>query len=609
MQFFIIFIFGAVVLGAGAMFSPAWQTRQPRIGLAAALATALVLGGAVFWAEAFGWDTLVIDYLLFALMSGVVLGGTLSQAQARAEAQGLELADEDQGWPGPKDLAFFTFAGLLAIVPLLVIVLPNGSHAPADAFLAMTAKLGNTFDTLTPFYPSAEVLYAPGFHALTAYLSLQLNQPVPLIQFGVAAVVVLVTVWLAYDLGAEMVDKRLGRAMVAALIGGLGMAGMYLNGYFVLLVGMMFALAFWIYALRVLRHGMWADMVAAGLMLGATFYASPTMTFILLAGFLPWLAVMWLPDAEACDVRPMPRTFAQVALGIPFVALLGTAPWWLNNVSQFGTFIGGAVYTPNPAYLVEMVAHHGIVIVALAGWGAYVALRADNAWRQGTRQMALMALAWLIVIADASLVGILPSLLGLTGLDARLIAWFAPIIPYTVLGGIALLWLWERIASPLRQRVNANAYILMGVATAMAGIIILVGGQFITSDSLGRDDVEALRWIQRETPTESIILNPPDDTWTASIVERDTVYLPALPVLSQDAMPTERAEALRIFWDSPVANASLLANYDITHIFIPQRYDNPFMGWADSDDSPLTLLHAEGEALIYAVEETNQTDE
>ena len=100
MTFFIVFVFSAVLLGAGAMLSPAWRTAQPRIALSATLCLAIVVGGAVFYAKAFGWDTLVVDYLLFALLSGVVLGGTLSTAQARAEARGEQLADRDQGWPG-----------------------------------------------------------------------------------------------------------------------------------------------------------------------------------------------------------------------------------------------------------------------------------------------------------------------------------------------------------------------------------------------------------------------------------------------------------------------------------------------------------------------------
>jgi hypothetical protein len=98
------------------MLAPAWNTAQPRIGLSAALALGLVMGGAIFWAMLFGWDTLVIDYLLFALVTAIFLGGTLSYGQKRAEARGEVLLDADQGWPGPRDLLFFAFVALLFII-------------------------------------------------------------------------------------------------------------------------------------------------------------------------------------------------------------------------------------------------------------------------------------------------------------------------------------------------------------------------------------------------------------------------------------------------------------------------------------------------------------
>ena len=82
MSLFVVFILAAVLLGAGAMLSPAWRTAQPRVALSASLCLALVVGGAVFYTEAFGWDTLVVDYMLFALLSGVVLGDALHGAGA-----------------------------------------------------------------------------------------------------------------------------------------------------------------------------------------------------------------------------------------------------------------------------------------------------------------------------------------------------------------------------------------------------------------------------------------------------------------------------------------------------------------------------------------------
>jgi len=120
-----LFVFGAVVLGAGAMLSPAWPTPQPRIGLAAALSLALIVGGTVFYASLIEWDTLVVDYLLFALVVGIFLGGTLSVGQTRAEKRGETLEDADQGWPGPQDLSVLTFFAVLIGAFVFVFPLPG----------------------------------------------------------------------------------------------------------------------------------------------------------------------------------------------------------------------------------------------------------------------------------------------------------------------------------------------------------------------------------------------------------------------------------------------------------------------------------------------------
>ncbi len=200
MQLFIVFILGAVVLGAGSMLSPAWRTAQPRIALSAALCLALVVGGAVFYAEAFGWDTLVVDYLLFALMSGVVLGGTLSNAQARAEAKGETLPDEEQGWPGPQDLAFFAVVAIIILIPLMNLPIPLGTHGQQLGYQTLIIRFGESFTSLAPFHPETTVIYAPGFHAFSAYLSQQLGQPIPMIHMSVTAIVIYLCIWMAYDL-------------------------------------------------------------------------------------------------------------------------------------------------------------------------------------------------------------------------------------------------------------------------------------------------------------------------------------------------------------------------------------------------------------------------
>ena len=62
------------------------------MALAATLCLALVVGGAIFYAEIIAWDTLVVDYLLFALLSGVVLVAHCRQRKPAPKRKA-------NGWP------------------------------------------------------------------------------------------------------------------------------------------------------------------------------------------------------------------------------------------------------------------------------------------------------------------------------------------------------------------------------------------------------------------------------------------------------------------------------------------------------------------------------
>ncbi len=394
MILFIMFIFAAVVLGAGAMLAPAWPTKEPRIALLATLALGLVIGGAVFWAMLFGWNTLVVDYLLFALVSSIFLFGTLSYGQTRAEKRGEILLDADQGWTSGRDLLLFVFAALVFIIPALIAPVPLDTDAQGFGYLALMAKLGGGFDTLAPFHPEITYLYSPGFPALMAYLSQQLGLGLHIIQMGVAAVIGGMMIWLAYDFGSELQDKRLGRAMALAMLGGLGLFTAYMDSHYTTLLALLFSLAFVTYVIRYLKHRYPADAIAAGLMLGAVVLTQPDTTIILGLGFVPWLATMWLGKP-----RPTPRAWLVIALGVPLVALLGILPWLLH----VRDLLGGDIVSPfarDPNYWQVMITYQGIVIVPFALIGAVVGLRRRS-------QAAIMAVGWLILVLDFSTTGII----------------------------------------------------------------------------------------------------------------------------------------------------------------------------------------------------------
>jgi hypothetical protein len=347
MQYFIVFVVGAMLLGAGAMLSPAWPTRQPRIGTSAVFMLALIVGGAVFWAELFGWDTLVIDYLLFALVSIVVLGGTFSQAQERAEERGEELLDADQGWPGPLDLIFFAGAAVVCVLPLMQLQLPGGSLAIEHAAITLAAREGGTFTSLAPFFPEITVQAAPGYYALTAYLSQQLNQSIPLVHLSVGAVVLFLTVWASYDLGAELRNKQLGRAFAVMALLPVWWVTLFTAGYVAWQMAFVFGLAGLLYTVRYQRQQNWLDVVGAGLLLGAALYTHVGVfvgLLVLLTGFV--VVTLFLPGSGNAAGDPSDgrwKAITGLLFGIPGVALLGTAPWWGNNLALVQTLLTEAV--------------------------------------------------------------------------------------------------------------------------------------------------------------------------------------------------------------------------------------------------------------------------
>jgi len=548
MPFFVVFILGAVILGAGAMLSPAWRTAQPRIGLAATLCLALVVGGAVFWAELFGWDTLVIDYLLFFLVSVVVLGGTLSQAQMRAEAKGEELPDSIQGWPGPRDLAAFGLLGLVLVAALAWIQLPLGTSGPISALLALTAREGRTFHDLSPFYPEIEVFTAPGFHALTAYLSQQLRQPIPMIQLSVAALAVLLAACLGYDWGAEWRDKRLGRAF-ALLAFGLGLA-LFLAGELAAVMGLAFAYACAVYTLRALRHGWLGDVVGAGLLLGATVYADFTVALFTILGYLAWAVHCLLIAPLALDgLGEGARSLARrrwVALGVPLVALAGLAPYLAANLAR----------------LLEALPRLADPALLSASYGLRAALIG----------LAIPATAWL---------------------------------------GLGLLRAWEGLPPSLRAALRGPVFSGAAGLAALALSGLALWG-FSDPLGAQAHDVLAWAAKNLPSEARLLVAtNPPDGAWAMGLSERAALPLPQAFFLGTGAPPTvvgEEVLGLLLADPAPLLadpapqawgadEAQTLRLSGISHVYLPfSDSESPGL-----DERYFELSHSNGWASLWRV--------
>lgn len=574
MTLFIAFIFAAVLLGAGAMLSPAWRTEQPRVALAAALCLGLVVGGSVFYAEAFTWDTLVVDYLLFALLAGVVLGGTLSTAQARAEARGERLEDRDQGWPGPGDLAFFAFVALLLLIPLLQLAAPLGDSGQRAGLHSLATRDGGSFTSLAPYLPNENVIVAPGFHALSAYLSAQLDQPIPDIQRSVAAVIVLLILWLAYDFGADLADKRLGRALAIAALLSISLYRSCLDGHFAELLALLFLAACLLYSLRLLRQFNLADLIAAGLMAGAVAYTSLSLSLVLLVGWITLLVLAW---SNATGAFSTASRWA-LTIGAPAVAIVGIAPWLVNNLALMRP-IHASPFAADPGNLALIVHEHGFVICILASWGIYCGLRAKGI----RRFVSALMLVWLLFIMEMASVGLIGRLLPPLGAlaNAPNLARHGPILPLIWFGGLALLQLWDARLSATLARfgrysipllLSFAAALLLSLALALPPLLTILG---LPPASLSHAEVAAMTWLRDNTAADAVVMAADENAWLPLFAERPAVHF----------------RAFRYFeWDM-IRDADVALS-EVDFVFAPD-------GVPPADDMTLELVFERGSARVY----------
>ncbi len=575
MSLFVFFILAAVLLGAGAMLSPAWRSAQPRVALAATLCLGLIVGGAVFYAEAFGWDTLVVDYLLFALLSGVVLGGTLSTAQARAEARGERLDDRDQGWPGPGDLVFFAFVALFLLVPLLHLPAPLGEAGQIVGAHSLAAREGGSFNSLAPFVANETIIIAPGFPALAAYLSAQLDQSIPLIQLSAAAVISLLVVWLVYDFGAEMRGKRLGRALAASTLLGLGPLRSYLDGQVAELLALLFLAAGLLYALRLLREFNWADLVAAGLMMGAVAYTSLSLSLSMLLCWIPLLALAW--TFKRHEISAASRWALTIAA--PAIALLGIAPWMVNNLS----LMRPVSPSPFPASLENIkliIDEHGIAILILALWGMRAGLRATG----DTRFVSWLMLIWLLLVLEFSAIGFIGTLLPPFGLltNAPNLVRHGLVLPLVWFAGLATLDIWDKGLSPyLKRRLRGATYPLIAVAVLLLLLGALAFKPLLSTlgfqaPSLTHDAVAAMTWLRDNTRADALIMATDGNAW--------------LPLFAERRAPDFRA--VRYFeWDA--VDGGNASEDDVDFVFVQADASPPA-------DRPLTLVFEQNGVRIFA---------
>ena len=575
MPIFALFVFAAVVFGAGALLSPALPTEQPRIGLASALALAIIVCGAIA-ASSFGkWDSLLIDYIWFALIVGVFFAGTFSAGMFKAETEGRK----ELGWPGPRELMFLLTVAIVFAAPALTLPVPLDTDAQGFGYLALVIRDGGSLTTLAPFHPEISYLYSPGFPMLVAYLGHQLPVGLQNIELALGAAFSILFIWLAYDFGSELDPeggRRTGLAMAVAALIGTGLLFADLDSHYTTLMALTFALAFLTFAIRWLRHGKRFDFLAAAVTLACVPLSHPDTTIVLALGYIPWLVTMWI-------ARPRP-TFGRwlgLAVGIPLGASILIAPWLV----RIAPLLQSSIQSPFGISLNDVVVltvYHGVVIVILAAIGLVIAAK------RRTPTDVLM-IGWLALVVDFSSIGLLSHVLPAALLKYNYpfsIAWHGPIIPYLYLGGTALLWLIDRAGRARAEKWLINASLpTFTVIASIAVAYIAFKGQFVDASKQtplqifgafsSEADVRAMEWLHQNAPTNALILNhpgPQEGDWAPVITQRNAVYFRPQPFFINTAHAEQMQTDLLAFWRDPSnpANVLLLARYGVDYVLVPQ---------------------------------------
>ena len=365
---------------------------------------------------------------------------------------------------------------------------------------------------------------------------------------------------------------------VATLLCG-GAFTSYLDGHFAELLALLFMQAFLLYAVRLLRRFNLADLVAGGLMMGAVVYTSLTISIIMIIGFGCVCALSWSKVGRG--IAGGSRW--GLLIGFPAVALLGTAPWLINNAPLLFP-ISPSPYAANITLLRDIILGNGILIVPLAVWGIVVAFR-DNAVG---RLVNWLMLIWLLLVLDLCLFGlsgrILPPLGALV--NAPNLARHGVILPFSWFGGIALLHFWGSLLSERRRRrLRAAA---KPMAAVMALVIIAWGSAFgpildtvrplldLPAETVTHDDVAALTWLRDNTPNDVLLMAADGEGWLPIFAERRAVDLRAVAYFEWDAVETVDDEKEVDFVFQSSAGAVL-------------------------PDLPLRLVFEQGAARVYEV--------
>ena len=319
MALFVSFIVMGLILGVGMMLAPALPTPQPRVALSAVLSFAIVLSGALFHASLFGWNTLMVDYLWFALITGVFLGGTLTIGMQKYEAALAAGEDADSGWPSVRQMGVFFGWGICIL--LLISFLDASSTALAENVDLQSRIDAMNQSTSLENLDSLQGNIGPGIPVLLVYFDTQLPIEMDAVYGGLTVTLHVLLIWLFHDIALEISTDIDRRWLIMALSPVL--AALFLSDI-VLLGSILFVLAFWVFVVRWMRESQSSDLIAASICAAAAILIHPYSAIGLAIGYG---VAVWFAPRQLWWQRWGTGTVLLTGL-----ILIGLFPWLLTTV-------------------------------------------------------------------------------------------------------------------------------------------------------------------------------------------------------------------------------------------------------------------------------------
>jgi hypothetical protein len=566
------------LLGVGTLIASIIPTRGARIGLGAAVFLVLMVDSTWVIAPVIGWSPALIDAIGIGVFALIVLGAAMIASYYRGTT-----GQPAWIWPSARDVLFMILVITLFGAVILVLPVPLDTDAQGFGYLALMLRDGEDYTALAPWHSDIEYLYSPGYISLIAHLSARFDLGLHSLQLLLGAAVSVIFVWTAHDLGCELGGRRAGRGFMLAAMIGTGLITAFMDSHFTALLALLFSLAFITFVLRFLETRRWPDALLAAICLAGVPLSQPDTTIALIIGYAPWLIVVWLS-------RPRPHFGAWLVMVfiIPLIALGITLPWLASLRDLLGSNIASP-FTVESDHWRTMVIMHGGIVVALAALGIIPNLRRRHPafW---------LALMWLVGIVEFSTLGWLektfPDLAEpLLKYDYPFsLAWHGPIIPYTILGGMALVWLADRLGGKqLDQLIGRVAIpiLLLALVGVIAGVLFFDDLLVSSKDHISfygafssQADVDAMNWIRNNTPEDVRILNHPgphEGDWVPVIAERDTIFFRPQPFFRYTEQVEAEQVAFRAFWIDPADpdQVDLLVDAGVRYVLVPQVFGDP----------------------------------